>query len=150
MTKLFLFLFYISKYIPLSRGLFNTIYSCEIPKRTIMGKNVAFMHNARGTIIHGDSVIGNNVTIGHHVCIGTNATPHDAPIIHDNVFIGVYSLIIGKVEIGEGAVIGAGSLVMHDIPANMVYYNPRTEHMEDKSTISNKSLNKIAEFKDEI
>lgn len=34
-------------------------------------------------------------------------------------------MIIGKVEIGENAVIGAGSLVMHDIPPNTVYYDKR-------------------------
>ena len=142
MTKLFVFLYYITKYIPLSRKIFNTIFSCEIPRKTNIGKNVAFAHNGRGTIIHRDSVIGNNVTIGHHVCIGTNATPHGAPVIHDNVFIGLYSVIIGDIEIGEGAVIGACSLVMHDVPPNSVFYNPRVEYVEDKTTISHETLRK--------
>lgn len=136
MTKIFIWLFYITKYIPFTRKIFNIIYSCEIPRKTNIGKKVAFVHNANGTVIHHDSIIGNNVTIGHHVCIGTNATPHGAPIIHDNVFIGLYSVIIGDIEIGEGAVIGACSLVMHDVPPNSVFYNPRTEYIEEKSTIS--------------
>lgn len=135
MSKLFVFLFLICRHIPYSRKVLGILYNCEIPRKTKIGKNVAFIHNARGVIINANSVIGNNVTIGHHVCIGTNCTS-GAPIIHDNVFIGIYAVILGNVEIGEGAVIGACSLVMHDIPPNTIYYNKRTEYMVEKSTIS--------------
>lgn len=48
--------------------------------------------------------------------IGTSA-----PItIEDNVWIGANSTVIGGVTIGEGSVIGAGSVVIHDIPAGVV------------------------------
>lgn len=44
-----------------------------------------------------------------------------APItIEDNVWIGANSTVIGGVTIGEGSVIGAGSVVIRDIPAGVV------------------------------
>ena len=59
--------------------------------------------------------------------IGTNKIPCEAPIIGDNVAIQAYAMILGKVFIGENSVIGAGSIVMHDIPPNTVYFNKRQE-----------------------
>lgn len=50
---------------------------------------------------------------------GKNA--HAAPIkIGDDVFIGARSIILKGVTIGEKSVIGAGSIVVHDIPANCI------------------------------
>ncbi len=48
--------------------------------------------------------------------IGTSA-----PItLEDNVWIGANATVIGGVTIGEGSVIGAGSVVIHDIPAGVI------------------------------
>lgn len=83
-------------------------------------------------IIHQDAVIGRNCLILHNVTIGTNCTPHDAPIIHDNVFIGAGAMIIGKIEIGENSKIGAGSLVMKSIPPNTVYFEKRIPIIKER------------------
>lgn len=50
----------------------------------------------------------------------------EAPIIHKNVFIGAYAMIIGKVEIGENSVIGAGTVIFHDVPPNTKIIEERT------------------------
>lgn len=49
--------------------------------------------------------IGNDVSIGHNVVI------HGAKI-HDNVLIGMGSVILDHAEIGEGSIIAAGSVVL--------------------------------------
>lgn len=71
--------------------------------------------------------IGNNVTVGADSCIGdrddhNNLTKTlDKPVeIKDNVFIGMHCLILKGVTIGENSIIGAGSVVTKDIPANCV------------------------------
>lgn len=71
--------------------------------------------------------IGNNVMVGADTCIGdTDDHPErlgteSAPVeIKDNVFIGMHCLILKGVTIGENSVIGAGSVVTKDIPANCV------------------------------
>lgn len=46
---------------------------------------------------------------------------YSAPItLEDNVWIGANAVICGGVTIGEGSVIGAGSVVRHDVPAGVV------------------------------
>lgn len=54
----------------------------------------------------------------------------EAPIVRKNVVIGAYSIILGGIEIGEGALIGAGSLVLHDVPPHTIYYNKREENLK--------------------
>ena len=82
--------------------------------------------------------IGNNVNIGfettiidsdfHSISIAdrlnhtdTANAKHRDVIIHDNVFIGARCLILKGVEIGENAVVAAGSVVATDIPANELW-----------------------------
>lgn len=42
-------------------------------------------------------------------------------IIGNNVYIGASTTVLPGVRIGDNAIIGAGSVVTKDIPANMVY-----------------------------
>ncbi|WP_418113279.1 sugar O-acetyltransferase [Vibrio scophthalmi] len=78
------------------------------------------------------------ITIGHHVMIGPNVTlttaghPIDPAIrqqvaqfnipitVGDNVWIGANVVVLPGVTIGENSVIGAGSVVTKDVPANVV------------------------------
>ena len=80
----------------------------------------------------GDIYIGDHVMIGPNVTIATAAHPLDAALrarglqynrpvhIGENVWIGANAAILPGVTIGANAVIGAGSVVTHDIPANVV------------------------------
>jgi acetyltransferase-like isoleucine patch superfamily enzyme len=82
-----------------------------------------------------------SIVIGNNVLVGANSTIADtdfhplsyekrvadpsagktAPIIiEDNVFIGMNSLILKGVTLGEGCVIGAGSVVTKNIPSKVV------------------------------
>ncbi len=72
-------------------------------------------------------VIGKNVNIGAETIIGDRDDHHeifgntDAPVcIEDDVFIGMHCIILKGVTIGEGSIIGAGSVVTKDIPAGVV------------------------------
>lgn len=72
--------------------------------------------------------IGNNVRCGANTLI-TNSDWHlddnrsgepSEVIIEDNVWLGVNSVILKGVTIGENTVIGANSLVTKNIPANVI------------------------------
>jgi len=72
-------------------------------------------------------IIGNNVLCGANVVITdfdwhldiSNTEPRPV-IIHDNVWIGLNTVVLKGVEIGENSIIGANSLVVSNIPANVI------------------------------
>lgn len=51
-------------------------------------------------------------------CIGNNGKSLAAPIIGDNVDIGVWAKIIGCVRIGNNVKIGANAVVFKDVQSN--------------------------------
>jgi len=101
---------------------FKKHYGCDIPRAVSIGKGIIFSHNAMGVVLHPNAVIGDNVCIQHHVLIGEK-NGNECPVIGNNVTINPYSIVIGNVKIGDNSVIGAGSIVTKDVPANCVYYN---------------------------
>lgn len=84
-----------------------------------------------GTIVTTDVEIGSfctlnlNVTVGHDVTIGDYATLAPAANVSGNVHIrtgcefGTNAIVIPSVEIGEWSIIGAGTVVTGDLPANV-------------------------------
>lgn len=78
----------------------------------------------------GEIIIGKKVMFGPAVTIATVGHPinpdmreymYTAPVrIEDNVWIGGNVTICPGVTIGENSVIGAGSVVIHDVPANCI------------------------------
>jgi len=75
-------------------------------------------------VINKHTVIGDYCRIRHCVTIGCNVNPDGtqgpSPIIGDNVEIGVHVAIIGQVTIGNNVIIGAGTIVLKDVPPNTV------------------------------
>ena len=52
--------------------------------------------------------------------MGGRAGHKGLPVVGDNVLIGTHAQILGNVKIGDNAVVGAGSIVTHDVSANVV------------------------------
>ena len=74
--------------------------------------------------IGADCLIGTHVSIidnDFHGVVDRQRVPSPKPvIIGDNVWIGNRAIILPGVTIGEGAVVGAGSVVTRDVPARTV------------------------------
>lgn len=91
-----------------------------------IGNNVGMS----GTVIgaHKSIIIGNNVRCGANTFIFDSdfhigdyrvGEPKEV-IIHDNVWLGINVIVLKGVTIGENSVIGAGSVVIKNIPANVI------------------------------
>jgi serine O-acetyltransferase len=80
------------------------------------------------TVYHGNSTIvfakeiGENFSVYQQVTIGRGKTinGNDIPVIGDNVNVYAGAIIVGGVRIGNGASIGAGAVVVKDVPDNAV------------------------------
>lgn len=92
------------------------VFSCQISPGATFGRNPVLAYGGLGVIIHGASVIGDDVSIGAHVTLGGNVGKGGVPRIGDRVRIGPGAQILGPVTIGNDAVIGANAVVLADIP----------------------------------
>ncbi len=76
--------------------------------------------HATGLVIGETAVVEDDVSILHGVTLGgTGKVSGDRhPKVRTGVLIGANAFIIGNIEIGEGAKVGAGSVVMKDVPSH--------------------------------
>lgn len=102
------------------RGLVRIIFSADVPAQMQIGKGTVFPHDALGCVFHPDVKIGKNCKILHGVTMGGRAGHKGLPIIGDNVVIGIHAQLIGNVKIGNNSIVGAGAIVTHDVPDNVV------------------------------
>ncbi|CAA7402853.1 unnamed protein product [Spirodela intermedia] len=95
----------------------SDVFAVDIHPAARIGKGILLDH-ATGVVVGETAVIGNNVSILHHVTLGGTgkAIGDRHPKIGDGVLIGAGATILGNVRIGAGAKIGAGSLVLIDVP----------------------------------
>lgn len=100
------------------------ILGIELNYKARIGPRLRLFHGV-GTVIHEDVTIGADVVLRHLTTIGTKRDGEKAPVLGDQVDVGCHSIILGDIQIGRGAVIGAGSVVVHHVPeGNTVAGNP--------------------------
>ncbi len=92
----------------------------EIPKKHF-DLDLRLVH-PYNVIIHPDAVLGHRVTVYHNVTIATvlSGPREGTPTIGDDVTIYPNAVIMGDIHVGDGATIGAGSVVIHSVPAGGV------------------------------
>jgi len=90
-------------------------YHIQIPRNIDIGYGLYIGHHMC-LVVHPSTKIGNNVNLSQFTTIGSN---HDkAATIGDNVYIGPNTCIVEDVLIGNNSTIGAGSVVVNDVPDN--------------------------------
>ena len=85
----------------------------DLPAETRIGFGLYLGHK-RCMVVNGGTIIGNNVNLFQFLNIGTN---HKTPaIIGDEVYVGPSVCIVESVRIGSKSSIGAGAVVVKDVP----------------------------------
>lgn len=98
----------------------------EIHPGAVIGRRVVIDHGM-GVVIGETAIIGDDVLIYHGVTLGgkVNARVKRHPTIGNNVLLGAGAKVLGDIEIGDGAQIGANAVVTKSIPAGAVIVGPQ-------------------------
>lgn len=124
---------------------FINLYGCEIGDETKIGAFVEIQKNAKigkrckissHTFICEGVTIEDNVFVGHSVTFINDSYPRattndgqlqteahwkvEKTIVKQGASIGSGSTILSSITIGENAIVGAGSVVTKDVPANAI------------------------------
>lgn len=92
----------------------------EIHPGARIGKGFFIDHGA-GVVIGETTIIGNDVTLYQGVTLGGTGNEKSRkrhPTLGNNVFVGSGAKILGPITVGDGARIGANSVVLQDVPPN--------------------------------
>ena len=94
-------------------------FSVDIHPAAKFGHGIMLDH-ATGLVVGETAVVGNQVSILQSVTLGGTGKEHGDrhPKIRDGVLISAGAKILGNITVGEGAKVGAGSVVLRDVPAH--------------------------------
>ncbi len=99
------------------QSLASEVFAVDIHPAAQIGCGILLDH-ATSFVVGETAIIENDVSILHEVTLGGTGKQTGArhPIIRSGVLIGAGAKILGRVEIGTGAKVGAGSVVLADVP----------------------------------
>ena len=91
----------------------------DIHPGALLGRRL-FIDHATGVVIGETAIVGSDVTMYQGVTLGGTGKGHGKrhPTVCDNVFIGNNANVLGNITIGENSRVGAGSVVLSDVPPN--------------------------------
>lgn len=91
----------------------------EIHPGATIGKGF-FIDHGTGVIIGETTIIGDNVTLYQGVTLGGTGkeTGKRHPTLEDNVMVSAGAKVIGSFTVGKNSKIGAGSVVIEEVPPN--------------------------------
>lgn len=101
----------------------NWILGVELPPETEVGPGLCLMH-PQAIVINRDVRIGARCMIRASTTLGNKVTVDGAdlgsPVVGDDVDFGVGAIVIGPLTVGSRARVGAGAVVVRDVPEGAV------------------------------
>ncbi len=111
---------------------------CRIGNRVVIGRGVMMNYNVEirdrtrvmdSSHFGGDMLVEEDAFVGPHVSTANDNTiglrsgkPRQGPHICRGASIGVGAILLAGVTIGEQSIVGAGALVIEDVPARMIAF----------------------------
>ena len=96
----------------------SEVFAVDIHPAAVIGGGIMIDH-ATGVVIGETAIIEDDVSMLHEVTLGGSGITRGCrrhPLIRRGVLLAAGAKILGPVEIGEGAKIGGGSVVLTDVP----------------------------------
>ncbi|WP_128330211.1 serine acetyltransferase [Apibacter sp. HY039] len=96
-------------------------------------------------IINAGAEVGENCTLSQGVTIGVanRGKRKGCPVIGDNVWIGPYSMIVGKIRIGNNVWIGPNSYINIDVPDNSRVFGNPPQIIPDENAVKDYIINPV-------
>ncbi len=96
----------------------SELFGVDVHPAARIGQGILIDH-ATSVVIGETAVIEDDVSMLHEVTLGGTGreTGDRHPKVRRGVLIGAGAKILGNVNVGEGSKVGAGSVVLHDVPA---------------------------------
>jgi serine acetyltransferase len=103
----------------LSNLIIATRNGTDIRPGAVIGRRFE-VHTSYGIEVDNDVIIGDDCIINTGVCIGNkaNSRGEGVPRIGNNVMLGLGAKILGGITVGDNVIIGANSVVSHDVPSS--------------------------------
>jgi serine O-acetyltransferase len=105
----------------------DRIWGIHLPRTVVLGRRVRLWHN--GAMLLAAKSIGNDVHLRHDTTFGplrdsrhasagrpAEVTASELPVIEDGADLGAGVCVLGGVRVGRGAVVGANSVVLKNVP----------------------------------
>jgi serine O-acetyltransferase len=91
----------------------------DIHPGALLGRRL-FIDHAAGVVIGETAIVGSDVTMYQGVTLGGTGKGHGKrhPTVCDGVYIGNNANVLGNITVGENSRVGAGSVVLSDVPPN--------------------------------
>ncbi|MFC7165474.1 serine O-acetyltransferase [Halospeciosus flavus] len=108
----------------------------EIHPGADVGRRVTIDHGA-GVVVGETAEIGDDVHLYHGVTLGGDS-PEPVkrhPTVRDGVTIGANATLLGDIEIGENARVGAGAVVTKDVPADVTVAGIPAKQVGEESSV---------------
>lgn len=132
----------------------------EIHPGAQVGKRF-FIDHGMGVVIGETSIIGDDVLLYQGVTLGGTGKDHGKrhPTLHNNIVVGSGAKILGNIEIGDNVRVGAGSVVISDvpqdstvvgIPGRVVIHQDRKIHQLQHNAIPDPIVDALNNLADEV
>lgn len=117
------------------------MHKCLLPAEAEVGEGLVLEHYALGIVLHPQVTIGDGCRIYHHVTLAAESAigSEHRIVLGRNVTIGAHSVVIARsnttLTIGDGSVLGAGSVLTRDIPPGEVWAGNPARKIRDISEL---------------
>jgi len=108
-------------YLVLYRVLVEWLLAVELPTCTVVGPGLE-IHHGMGLVVNGNTIIGDHCILRHNTTIGCVRNPDGSqgpsPVLGNGVELGANVVLLGGFSVGDHAKVGAGSVVIREVPAH--------------------------------
>lgn len=125
----------------------SEVFGVDIHPAARFGHGLMLDH-ATGFVAGETAVLGNNISILHGVTLGGSGKEcgDRHPKVSDGVMIGANASILGNIRIGENAKIGAGSVVVADVPSSITVVGVPAKPVGRSSKVPSQDMNQHIEL----